>query len=272
MPLTNGQIAVLTTLAPARDAESYVAGSTPLNRERVRYSEDIDIFHDRSDRIAASAEADAARLAAAGFALRWERRENFIQTLLIDHDGETVKVEWVADSDFRFFPALADDLFGYMLHPLDLAMNKAQAAAGRRALRDIVDLVSIHETVLPLGAVIWAAVEKSPGFTPEGLIEEIRRNQWHPTEEWARLTGIEPIEPATIHKKIRAALDEAEAFVTQMPTDWIGRLFLTADGAVEPHPARLGDYVWHQGTRGGRWPDDPQIMSALIERSRFKPA
>ncbi len=44
-------------------------------------------------------------------------------------------------------------------------MNKAMAAAGRREVRDLVDLVTVHGTILPLGAVIWAAVEKSPGFT-----------------------------------------------------------------------------------------------------------
>lgn len=69
---------------------------------------------------------------------------------------------------FRFFPTLRDETFGYILHPVDLATNKVMAAAGRRELRDLVDLVTIHENILPLGAAIWAAVEKSPGFTPEG--------------------------------------------------------------------------------------------------------
>jgi hypothetical protein len=34
-----------------------------------------------------------------------------------------------------------DDVFGYMLHPVDLAANKIMAAAGRREPRDIVDAV-----------------------------------------------------------------------------------------------------------------------------------
>jgi hypothetical protein len=72
-----------------------------------------------------------------------------------------------------FFPTLPDETFGYVLHPVDLAMNKVMAAAGQRELRDIVDLVTVDQTILPLGAVIWAAVEKSPGFPPEGLIAEI---------------------------------------------------------------------------------------------------
>jgi hypothetical protein len=94
------------------------------------------------------------------------------------------RLDWVVDSDFRFFPTVPDETFGYMLHPVDLAMNKAMAAAGRSEVRDLVDLVTIHETVLSLGAVIWAAVEKAPGVTPEGLIAEIRRNSNYPAADW----------------------------------------------------------------------------------------
>jgi hypothetical protein len=36
-----------------------------------------------------------------------------------------------------------------MLHPADLATNKVMAAAGRREVRDLVDVVTIHETILP---------------------------------------------------------------------------------------------------------------------------
>jgi hypothetical protein len=58
---------------------------------------------------------------------------------------------------------MEDELFGYVLHPVDLATNKVMAAAGRKKPGDLFDLVTIHEQVLPLGAVIWAAVEKAPG-------------------------------------------------------------------------------------------------------------
>jgi hypothetical protein len=57
------------------------------------------------------------------------------------------------------------------------------AAAGRREVRNLVDLLTIHETILPLGAVIWAAIEKSPGFTPEGLIAGLRRNSSYSSGE-----------------------------------------------------------------------------------------
>ena len=81
-------------------------------------------------------------------------------TLKLGRSGAT-HLEWVVDAEYRFFPVMRDDTFGYVLHPVDLATNKVMAAAGRRELRDIVDLVTVHETILPLGAVVWAAVEKS---------------------------------------------------------------------------------------------------------------
>lgn len=268
MPLTKGQIVILQTLAASRDPESYVAGSTPLNVDQARFSGDIDIFHDSAERVASAADLDANTLAAAGFRSEWARRTTTIQTLLVNVQGETVKLEWVADSDFRFFPTVPDPLFGYMLHPIDLATNKVHAAAGRRALRDLVDLVTIDRSVLPLGPLIWAAVEKSPGFTPEGLIAEIRRNALYPDEEWRRLASREPIDPDKTLQGLRTALDEAEAFVSRMPTEKAGVLFLDGDKVVQPDPDRLGDYVEHRGRRRGHWPSNPDIAAAMMARYR----
>ena len=158
------------------------------------------------------------------------------------------------------------------MHPVDLAMNKVMAAAGRRELRDLVDLVTIHEAILPLGAVIWAAVEKSPGFTPEGLIAEIRRNSHYPMTEWLKLISSEPLDPKDIMRRLRAALDEAEAFVMRMPTDKAGLLFLSDGEVVQPDPDRLGEYQTHAGRRRGQWPTSAEISTAMFERYRKPPA
>lgn len=267
LPLTNAQIAALKLLAASRDPESYVAGSTPLGRTQIRYSGDIDIFHDREERVAQAAETDAATLAAHDYTIHWERRTPGVQTLVASRDGESVKLEWVADNDFRFFPTIPDPLFGYILHPVDLALNKTQAATNRRELRDIVDLVAIHDSILPLGAATWAAVEKVPGYTPENMIAEIRRNSLYPAAEWRRLRTSQPLDPAIIMGKLRAALDEAEAFVTRMPSDKAGLLFLDASGqVVQPDPDRLSNYTTHEGKRRGHWPTNPQIAAAMLER------
>jgi hypothetical protein len=212
VPLSKIQTSILRLLAAHRDPESYVGGSTPLNREAVRYSGDIDIFHDREERVASAAEQDAVLLEGHGYSLNWIRRDPSIYTVLAEFEGEATRLEWVADSDFRFFPTIRDETFGYILHPVDLAANKVMAAADRREVRDLVDLVTIHQTILSLGAVIWAAVEKSPGFTPEGLIAEIRRNSHYPAAEWRALVTSEVLDPNEIVGRLRSALDEAEAF------------------------------------------------------------
>jgi hypothetical protein len=78
--LTNVQSQILRLLAAHRDPESYVAGSTPLNRYGLRTSDDIDIFHDREERVAHAAEEDGASLQAEGFEVTWLRREPAIYT------------------------------------------------------------------------------------------------------------------------------------------------------------------------------------------------
>ena len=268
MPLTKIQTDVLRLLASHRDPESYVAGATPLNQTAPRFSSDIDVFHDREERVASAALADSHTLEAEGYSVRWLRQHPAIHTAEATLGGAGTKLEWVADSDFRFFPTMRDELFGYVLHPVDLAMNKAMAAAGRRELRDLVDLVTVHETILPLGAVVWAAVEKSPGFTPEGLIAEIRRNSNYPLAEWRELLTSEPLDPHTVTTRLRLALDEAEAFVSGMPTDKVGLLFMKDGHVVQPDPTRLKDYQTHGGQRRGHWPTSAEITTAMLENYR----
>jgi hypothetical protein len=174
VPLSKIQRQALRLLAAHRNPESYVAGAVPINREGPRFSADIDIFHDREESVALAAEADAEILRGADFDVRWLRREPGIYGALIEHEGEGTRLEWARDSDFRFFPAVRDQDFGYVLQ--DLATNKALAAAGRREPRDVLDLLTMHHRHLPLGAVAWAAVAKGAGYSPENLVEEIRRN------------------------------------------------------------------------------------------------
>jgi hypothetical protein len=272
MPLSKIQIEILRLLASQRDPESYVAGSTPLNQNAPRYSGHIDIFHDREERVARTAVEDAAVLEAHGYRLGWQRREPAIYTVVVERAGEATKLEWVADSDYRFFPTMRDELFGYVLHPVDLAMNKVMAAASRREVRDLVDLVTIHESVLPLGAVVWATVDKSPGFTPEGLIGEIRRNSKYSLSEWRSLASLEPLDPDRTMIRIRGILSEAEAFVNKMPTARAGVLFLRDGEVVQPDPGRLDDYQTHAGRRRGQWPSSPEIAGAMLDRYKNPPS
>ncbi len=70
MPLSNLQRDILRTLAAHRTPESYVAGSAYLTQTGSRFSDDIDVFHDREERVALTAEQDCGTLQAAGFQVR----------------------------------------------------------------------------------------------------------------------------------------------------------------------------------------------------------
>jgi len=266
VPLSKIQSDILTLLAAHRDPESYVAGSTPLNRNAPRFSGDIHVFHDREERVAQAAEQDSLFLQGHGYVLQWLRRDPLIYAVLVARAAETTKLEWVVDSDFRFFPTIRDETFGYVLHPVDLATNKVAAAYGRREPRDVVDLVTIHERILPLGAVIWASVGKTLGFTPEGVINEIRRTARYTEADFRRVASDPPIDPAATMTRLREILGEAEAFVAPMPTGKAGLLFLKDGQVVQPDPARLEDYQTHAGQRRGQWPTSAEVSTAMLER------
>jgi hypothetical protein len=266
VPLSKFQTEILRLLAAHRNPESYVAGATALNQHGPRFSGDIDIFHDREESVAQAAAADTALLEKNEFTCDWLRREPGIHVAILHRGDENMKLEWVRDSDFRFFPTIEDELFGYRLHVADLATNKALAAAGRSEARDVLDLLYIHEEHLPLGAVIWAAVAKDPGYSPESLITEIRRNARYRQDDYADLALTEPVDAALVSQKLRKILEEAEIFVRAMPHGEEGLFFLKNNLPVQPDANNLAAYVRHVGRRRGHWPSSSQIASAMVDR------
>jgi hypothetical protein len=265
VPLSEIQTDILRLLAANRSPESYVAGASALNQHGPRFSADIDIFHDREAAVALAADNDNAILASSGFEISWIRREPGLHAAIVCHGDAATRLEWARDSDFRFFPAIPDALFGYRLHIADLATNKALAAAGRQEPRDVLDLLFIDKNHLPLGAVIWAAVAKDPGYSPENLIGEIRRNARYRADDYADLNLIDAVDAGVISQNLRTALQAAEDFVRAMPAGEEGLLFLADGRPVQPNPDKLSEYVKHAGRRGGFWPSSSAIGSAMLE-------
>jgi len=264
VPLSDIQSEILSLLAAHRNPESYVAGATALNRDGPRFSRDIDIFHDREESVAAAADTDATVLADNGFDVQWVRREPGLHVAVAERGGASTRLEWARDSDFRFFPTVRDELFGYRLHIFDLAANKVLAAAGRREPRDVLDLLYIHERHVRLGAVIWAAVAKDPGYSPESLIAEIRRNARYRGDDYADLALTERVDASDLARRLRVILDEAEAFARAMPAGKEGLAFLEGGEPLQPDPENLKAYVEHAGQRRGHWPSSAEITSAMI--------
>ena len=179
---------------------------------------------------------------------------------------ETMQLEWVTDAAFRFFSTQPDELFGYVLHPVDLATNKASAAADRRVPRDIVDLVTIHENILPLGAVLSAAVGKFPGVTPEEMLAEITRHSRFTIEEFQALATEQPIDVPGLHRRIRSMIEDAESFLARLPSDAVGVIFMEGERAVQPDVNILDQYQRNPGAPSGFWPTSPEISRAMLER------
>ncbi len=85
------------------------------------------MFHDAAELVATNAVGDATVLTDAGYTLVWQNRAEGFHRAWVERDGHGVKIEWVYDSAFRFFPVVPDPLLGYRLHDADLAVNKVLA-------------------------------------------------------------------------------------------------------------------------------------------------
>jgi hypothetical protein len=176
MPLTPFQAELLRLLARNRSPESYVAGGIALNAaDDVRWSSDIDVFHDAEAAVVRASDADVAVLEKAGCAVRAELWLPSYRRAWVEREGDGVKLEWCQDSAWRFLPLEPDDVLGWRLHRFDAITNKALALAGRSETRDLVDLVA-NASRYPLHVVVWAACAKDAGFTPRLLWEQMQRN------------------------------------------------------------------------------------------------
>jgi len=139
---------------------------------------------------------------------------------------------------------------------IDPANTKALALAGRHEPRDFVDILFVHRTVLPLAALVWAAVGKDPGFTPLSLLELLRRQGRYRPEDFARLNLAEPFDLPAAKTAWLAALDEAEAFARTRPPGESGCLYYsrsTSTFVVPVADVGLADQhiVPHFGAPGG---------------------
>lgn len=259
MPISEIQAKVLRLIAGNRSPESYLAGATVIHRgdNTPRYSRDLDFFHDLAESIALSAEKDAATLQEAGCDVRWLLRAPAIHRAVVTVGRRELKIEWAQDSAYRFFPLQKDELFGYLLHAADAAINKVLALAGRDEVRDFVDVIHLHNNYLSLGAMAWAACGKDPGYTPEFLLEHAGRHTAYSQADLDRLDLRRPLEIKRLKKIWLESLDEARNLIAALPEEEIGCLYLgpnrnpvTPDPSADSFPA----LIRHPGCIRGAWP------------------
>ena len=236
----------------------------------TRYSDDLDFFHDSEARVASAFAADRERLRRAGYALDIELSLPGFIRAVVRRGEDATRVDWAHDSAWRFMPLVRDPLGGLLLHPVDLAINKVLALAGRDEARDFVDALFVHDRVLPLAALSWAAVGKDPGFTPLSLLELLKRRGRYRPEDFERLHLAQPFDLVGAKQVWLAALADAEAFGRDRPPEESGCLYYATHPGqfvVPRRDASLGDQgiVLHFGAPGGVL---PRVADARIDGVR----
>lgn len=260
MPLTAFQHEVFATLRRSRSPDSFVFGATVLNAtaKTPRYSRDIDLCHDLENAVAESAAADEAALLAAGYSVSWQLRQPMFQRATITrHDG-SVKLEWVYDSAFRFYPVEPDAELGWRLHFADAATNKLLALSGRAEPRDFVDAIHLHETYLSLGTLAWAAAGKDEGLNPLLILDLADRFARYRQSDIDSLHLTTPLSLPDLKARWSHAIEEGRHLVEKLPAAEIGCLYLNpaTKSPVSPHPGsqEMNHLIRHRGSVGGSWP------------------
>lgn len=257
MPLTPFQTAVARTLASLRSEDSYLAGGAAIHLapNSRRYSNALDYFADSEERVATAFDGDRAALKAAGFAVNvLLERPGFVRAI-VSRGEESTKVEWVHDTAWRFLPVVADESVGFRLHPVDLSLNKLLALVGREEPRDFLDTLDAHEGTLSLGAQVWAAAGKDPGFTPASLLSLLRRRGHYRPEDFARLHLVEAPDLPSLKTRWHSALEQAADFIASRPPAELGCLYYSPGQEAFPiDPTGVADCVPHYGRPGGVYP------------------
>lgn len=261
MPLTRLQQEVLSLLAPSAGSGGYLAGGTALHLAPTshRFSDDLDFFHDSIEAVAESFERDSRALEEVGYRLEVRLSQPGHIRALVQAGDQATLIDWAHDSAWRFMPLVRHETGCLLLHEVDLTINKVLTLAGRDEARDFVDVLYAHEHVLPLSALIWAAVAKDPGFTPTSLLEQLKRRGRYQPEEIHQLALAAPFDLVEAKTAWRAALSDAETFVAERPHEEAGCLYYSPDRDrfVAPSPeTSLEDQglVPHFGRREGVLP------------------
>jgi hypothetical protein len=183
------------------------------------------------------------------------------------------KLQWVRSGLLNFFSAVPDDVFGWRLHMVDIAVNKVLVAAARREARGFVDLAMIHQHVVPLWVAIWAAPGKDPGFNPLSLVERLARHNHFPLVEIEdAVDNLMPVDAIDVSRIVREALDEARDIIPRLPMMLAGNLFVDELGIVATDIDHVLSGLTDSRLRAvgpvqeGSWPSGPEIDRAILER------
>lgn len=272
MPLTPIQTDIARLIARNRTPASHLAGGAALHLEphSLRSSNDLDYFHDKEALVGEAFSTDRKALETEGYEVDTLLSQPGFVRAIVGKGGEATKVEWAHDSAWRFLPAVADSRVGFHLHPLDLAINKVLALAGRDEPRDFLDVLFVHRKYLSLGALCWAAVGKDPGYGPAMLVEMLARKGRFRPEDFAGLKLATPPDLAELKRTWLGALSHARILVRELPPADVGCLYWNPGTQEFVTPSgNLSLLVRHFGSRAGVLPsvgDSPVLTLKGVSR------
>jgi len=258
MPVTRFQQMVLMLLRQNRNPNSYIAGGIAIHRSKssVRHSNDIDFFHDTDEAVTSSSRADLSLLQQNGYQVEiLINQPSFVRAVII-RGPDSLKLEWVRDTAFRFYPVIEDEELGYRLHDVDLAVNKCLALANRNEVRDIIDLIQLDKSFISLGSACWAACGKDPGFTPDLLLDCMKRHSIIRPEQLAAESLTILYTAPELKKEWLQLLSQSQNFIRQLPSVDLGCVYIEKSGTpvYQPTLQDLNTYQRHFGSIGGSWP------------------
>jgi hypothetical protein len=277
VPLTSLQKAVLATIGKNRSEGSHLAGASAIQASprSVRYSGDLDFFHDDETAVAEAFAKDRALLAEADFVIKVVLSQPGFIRARVMRDGESVLIDWAHDSAWRFMPTLLIEGIGHVLHPVDLAVNKVLALGGRDEPRDWVDTIYLDKNFISLGAMVWAAVGKDPGMNPEMLMELLSRKGKIHQRDLDRLILSAEVRLEDLHDQWAKSLIEAKAFVRSRPSSESGRLYRNPANGRFFAPADGDEYEICEACEGGILPrinelDETSLRQSMRERQELE--
>lgn len=199
-----------------------------------------------------------------------------IQSLLVGSVGVAKSVDRAHDSSWRFLPPVFDPQFGFRLHPLDLAINKVLALAGRDDPREFLDVIYVHRNVLSLGCLCWAAAGRDPGISPTMLVEMLARKGRYRAEDFAGLDLTSQPDLADLKRTWLGAIATARLLTRDLPAGDAGCLYWNpTTNKFETPSGDVSRLVRHFGCQGGVLPlagegptlaDDSAKRRLLAER------
>lgn len=258
MPVTAFQAEIAKLLSVNRRHDSYLAGGAALHFEpnSIRYSQDLDYFHDSEIRVSEAFSSDRALLIQEGIDVKIEMNQPGYIRVIVRKGLEATKIEWAHDSAWRFMPTYFKEGCGFTLHPVDLAINKVLALAGRDEPRDYLDVLYAHKNILALPGLIWAACGKDPGFTPNSILDLLRRKGKYRERDFSRLRLNTTVNLQAMKDAWIKELEISHKVCKYLPAEEVGCLYYDKDKLkfVVPDEKRADHIALHFGSDGGVLP------------------